>query len=104
MTRTFAFLIRFCPVTPTFGMIRCLLYRATSSRSRSAAGSTSGGRGRLTEVDAGDAMRPLSSPPTTRQLLGLGPIGYRPQPPPQAARENPEEPDDRVRDRSRRPP
>src|SRR5690349_10741677 len=43
MTRTLAFFSRFCPVTPTSGMIRCRLYRATSSLVSSAAGSTSGG-------------------------------------------------------------
>ncbi|SKT88888.1 Uncharacterised protein [Mycobacteroides abscessus subsp. abscessus] len=43
MTSTLAFLRRFCPSTPRSGMIRCRLYRATSSRVSSAAGRTNGG-------------------------------------------------------------
>ena len=50
MTRTWRS-SRFCPAIPTSGMIRWQLYRATSSRVSSAAGSTSGGSvmGRATD-------------------------------------------------------
>src|SRR3954447_1892258 len=41
---TLAFFSRFCPSIPTSGMIRCRLYRRTSSIERSAAGSTRGGK------------------------------------------------------------
>ena len=40
---TRAFFSRFCPVIATSGMIRCRLYRRTSSTVRPGAGSTSGG-------------------------------------------------------------
>ena len=47
---------RFCPAIATSGMIRCRLYRRTSSTESSAAGSTSGGRVMGTSLACGDSM------------------------------------------------